>query len=154
MFSDTITYKDFDGNERTETLYFNISPSEAMELEIKYPGGYANKLQRDIDRGDNAAIMQDMIDFVKLSYGIKSDDGRKFVKSVDIYEDFVSTNAYEEFLQKFLADPDYALKFIVAAFPKNGVDMSEEELMAKVKKNTEKKLSASSESVIEAVVEG
>lgn len=154
MFSDTITYKDFDGNERTEILYFNISQSEAMELEIKYPGGYANKLQRDIDRGDNAIVMQDMIDFVKLSYGVKSDDGRKFVKSMDIYEDFVSTNAYEEFLMKFLADPDYALKFIVATFPKNGVDMSEEEMMAKVKEDVKKKLPENSASVLDAVVEG
>lgn len=154
MFSDTITYKDFDGNDRTETLYFNISPSEAMELEIKYPGGYANKLQRDLDRGDNAAVMQDMIDFVKLSYGVKSDDGRKFVKSMDIYEDFVSTNAYEEFLQKFLVEPDYALKFIVSTFPKNGVEMSEEEMMAKVKEEVKNKLPESNTSVVDAVVEG
>lgn len=154
MFSDSITYTDFDGNERTEVLYFNISPSEAMELEIKYPGGYANKLQRDIDRGDNQAVIQDMIDFVKLSYGVKSDDGRKFVKSIENYEDFISTNAYEEFLQKFLADPDYALKFIVSAFPTDGVDMSDEELMKKVKDDTAKKLPNGNNSVIEAVVEG
>lgn len=154
MFSDSITYTDFDGNERTEVLYFNISPSEAMELEIKYPGGYANKLQRDIDRGDNQAVIQDMIDFVKLSYGVKSDDGRKFVKSIENYEDFVSTNAYEEFLQKFLADPDYALKFIVSAFPTDGVDMSDEELMKKVKDESAKKLPNGNNSVIEAVVEG
>lgn len=151
MFSDTITYTDFDGNERTETLYFNISSSEAMQLEIKYPGGYANKLQRDIDRGDNPAVMQDMIDFVQLSYGIKSDDGRRFVKSVDIYEEFKSTNAYEEFLKKFLADPDYALKFIVAAFPTDGVEMSEEQIISKVKEDTRQKLPSNMSALVDSV---
>lgn len=117
MFSDTITYTDFDGNERTETFYFNINEAEGTDLELRYPGGYSNKLQRDLDAGDNAAVILDFKDFLKLSYGEKSPDGKMFVKSPEIFKNFESTNAYSKIYTKLLTDPDYAMKFILAVFP-------------------------------------
>lgn len=152
MFSDTIEYTDFDGNPRKETLYFNISSAEAIDLEMKYPGGYVNKLRRDIDRQDNAEIMQDYKDFIHLSYGIKSDDGRRFIKSPEIYEEFVSTEAYTEFYLKFLGDPDYALKFIVNTFPTDKTGKSKQELENEIRREQAKKMEESSLSVIDAVV--
>lgn len=151
MFSDTIEYTDFDGNLRKETLYFNISQAEAIELEMRYPGGYVNKLQRDIDRMDQAAIMQDYKDFIQLSYGVKSDDGRKFLKSREIFEDFKSTEAYSEFYMKFLGDPEYALKFIVNTFPTEGTGKSKQQLEEEVRRE-HKKIENSSTSMIDAVV--
>ena len=39
MFIKTINYKDFDGNERSEDFYFNLTQSEILKLETSLNGG-------------------------------------------------------------------------------------------------------------------
>lgn len=132
MFCDSITYTDFDGNERTEKLYFNISEMEAMKIEIKYPQGYSQKLQDDMNSGDPVKIFEDFEEFVDLSYGRKTADGRKFEKSNEILADFKSTSAYDAFMNKLFMDHEYALKFALGIFP-NKTGKSDEELTKEIK---------------------
>ena len=74
MFKKTITYLDYNGQERTEDFYFNLSKSEMIMLESTTPGGYVAMLQRIIDSKDNTALMKTFTDLIKMSYGVKSDD--------------------------------------------------------------------------------
>ena len=76
MFKKKITYTDYNGQERTEDFYFNLSKSELIMLESTTPGGYTAMLQRIIDSKDNTQLMKIFTDLIKMSYGVKSDDGK------------------------------------------------------------------------------
>lgn len=119
MLKQPLTYTNFDGVEVTEDFYFNISRSELVQMEINTPGGYVNYLQRLIDSKDTPSIMEAFLDLVKKSYGIKSPDGKKFIKSPEIVDDFVNSAAYDELYVKFMTDTDFASNFAIGVLPKN-----------------------------------
>ncbi len=117
MLKETITYTDFDGNPRTEDLYFHLSPAEMTQLQFSVPGGLKNKLEEAMQKQDGTAMMEFFVKIVKMSYGIKSGDGRKFEKSEEIYNDFSQTNAYVEFFMKLVTDQNFSKNFIDRVFP-------------------------------------
>lgn len=117
MLKETITYTDFDGNPRTEDLYFHLSPAEMTQLQFSVPGGMKNKLEEAMQKQDGPAMMEFFVKIVKMSYGIKSGDGRKFEKSEEIYNDFSQTNAYVEFFMKLVTDQNFSKNFIDRVFP-------------------------------------
>lgn len=117
MLKETITYTDFDGNPRTEDLYFHLSPAEMTQLQFSVPGGLKNRLEDAIKRQDGPAMMDFFVKIVKMSYGIKSADGRKFEKTEAIYNDFAQTNAYVEFFMRLVTEQDFAKKFTDRVLP-------------------------------------
>lgn len=134
MLAKTITYTDYEGEERTETFYFNITKAELTKLQFKYPGGYSNRLERILAAKDAVALMKEFEDLIDLSYGSKSDDGRRFIKSEELTEAFKQTEAYSELFTQLLTDPEAASAFVNGIMPK--VDLTEEqqaELNSKMK---------------------
>lgn len=123
MFTDTITYTDYDGNERTETAYFNLSKPELIKLEYSVPGGMEKSLDRILKRLEalDTDVIGEMFDFFEQllvkSYGIKSDDGKRFVKSQEITDEFIQSELYSEIFMKFTMNPDYVHKFILGVMP-------------------------------------
>ena len=85
MLKETRTYKDFDGKERTEDFYFNLSKAELMELEASVDGGWLNSMKRIISAQNNPAIMREFKNMILSSYGEKSPDGKRFIKSCLLY---------------------------------------------------------------------
>lgn len=118
MLKKTITYTDFDGNERTEDFYFNLSKSELILLETTTPGGYVAMLQRIIDSKDNIELMNVFTDLIKKSYGVKSDDGKHFVKNEKYLDDFLSSAAFDQMFTEFFTTEDAAAEFAKGIIPK------------------------------------
>lgn len=123
MFKDTISYEDFNGNTINETLYFNLSKPELIKLETSYPGGYVKqieKIQEEIAKGEDSDL-SGLIDFYELfiseSYGIKSEDGTRFIKNAEIKEAFLQSNAYSTIFMKLITDEDYVTKFFMGIIP-------------------------------------
>lgn len=125
MFSDKITYEDFNGNTVEEEVFFNISKMEALELEASYPHGYASFLEKVAQSDDNLLALKAFKDLVKLAYGVKSEDGKRFVKSDEEYEKFESSPVYDEVVIKLISDGDYALDFVLGAFPNSNGETKE-----------------------------
>lgn len=119
MLKQTITYTNFDGIEVTEDFYFNISRVELVQMEVHTPGGYVNYLQRIIDAKDSSALMDAFLDLVKTAYGVKSPDGKKFIKSKEAADEFVNSAAYDELFVEFMTDADFASNFALNVLPKN-----------------------------------
>lgn len=132
MFRYVVTYNDYDGVERKETLYFNISKAEAITLDNSIPGGLGNKMKAVVESMDNVEIMNYFVNMIKLAYGKKSDDGRRFIKSPELTEEFMQTEAYTEFFMKVITDTDFAANFVKGIMP----DVPEEEFN-RVKKELE-----------------
>lgn len=141
MFSDTITYTDFDGNERKEKIYFNLTKAEALKLDAS---NYTEYLQSVLDSEDPEKILEAYEKFIDLGYGEKSEDGRRFVKSDEILQNFKTSLIFDEFYFKLLSDPNYAINFMVGILPDVGIPENELRKMIKdgMDKNTNEALEA------------
>lgn len=119
MLKKTVSYEDYNGVERTEDFYFNLTKSEIMKLEMGTEGGYAEMLQRISNAKDAPEIMNQFERLLKMAYGERSDDGRRFVKSEAISEAFLQTPAYDTIFMELCTDAEKAAKFINAIVPKD-----------------------------------
>lgn len=125
MLKKTITYTDFDGNERTEDFYFNLTKAEVTELELSINGGYSAMIRRVMSEQDAPTIMKTFKKFILDSYGEKSPDGREHFKSKEISEKFMATEAYSTLFMELCTDAKAAADFVNGVLPKNMPEMSE-----------------------------
>ena len=119
MLKKTITYKDYNDNERTEDFYFNFSEAEAMELELTTTGGLTESIRRLVSAQDNPAIFKIFKNLMLKAYGEKSPDGKRFIKSEAISEAFSQTEAYSKFFMEIATDAKAATAFLDGVIPKN-----------------------------------
>lgn len=118
MLRKTITYTDYDGNNRTEDFYFNLTKAELAEMELSEYGGLANMLKRIIDEKDNKRIVEMFKNIILNSYGEKSQDGRRFIKNEELRDAFSQTEAYSELFMELASDADAATMFVNGVIPK------------------------------------
>lgn len=112
MVKKTITYKDYDGAQRTETHYFNLNRAELAKMQLSEKGGLAAKLTRILETKDTPALTQFFVELIERSYGVKSDDGRRFIKSRELYEEFEQSEAYSELFMELAQDETEAAAFV------------------------------------------
>ncbi len=118
MIKKKIKYVDFDGVEREETFYFNLSEAELIEMEFSTTGGMMDYIERIVAEKDSMRIMKLFKEIIMLAYGEKSPDGRRFVKSTEISTAFTQTGAYSVLMLELLQDADEAGAFIEGLIPK------------------------------------
>ena len=135
MFKHNIKYTDYNGVERNETFYFNLSKAEMMEMELSTQAGVEEMIRMMIATNDNAKIVQLFKDLILKSYGIKSEDGKRFIKSQSLREQFEQSEAYSEFFMAMLQNEDgIQTKFINGVVNGTNVpNLSEEDAVAKLK---------------------
>lgn len=119
MFKRDVTYEDFDGEEVTETFYFNLSKRELIQLEVEYKEGLRDALQRIVKSNDRKVLVAEFQKIVLLAYGIKSDDGRRFIKNDTIREEFSQTAAYDSLFMDLAMNDTAAAAFINGIVPKD-----------------------------------
>ena len=117
MLKKTITYTDYNGTERTEDFYFNLTKAEVMEMEMSTSGGMAEMIQRIVAAQDAPAIIKIFKELVLKAYGEKSADGKRFIKSDDIRDAFSQTEAYSILFMELATDADAAAKFVNGIVP-------------------------------------
>jgi hypothetical protein len=117
MLKKTVTYVDYNGVERTEDFYFNLSKAEVTEMELSVRGGLSAMLEELVKSGDNARIVEIFKDLVLRSYGEKSADGKRFVKSKELSEAFSQTEAYSEIFMELALDEKAAAAFVNGILP-------------------------------------
>lgn len=133
MYSKKITYVDYNGVERKETFYFNLSKAELLEMEMGTNGGYENFLKRIIETKDQAKLTQIFKEIILKSYGIKSDDGKRFIKNPKIVEEFTQTEAYSELFTELATNTESATAFINGIMPQALIaELNKEEVRKKL----------------------
>jgi hypothetical protein len=118
MLKKTITYTDYNGVVRTEDHYFNLSKAEIVDMENATPGGYSAMLQGIVDAKDQPALIKHFKELVLKAYGIKSPDGRRFIKSQAIREEFEQTEAFVELYMELVTNDKAAAEFTNGIIPK------------------------------------
>ena len=119
MLKKTITYVDFNGEERTEDLYFNLTKAELTEMELEETGGLSEVINRIIQAKDTPELIKLFKSIILKAYGEKSADGRRFIKSKEISEAFSQTQAYSDMFMEFATDDNAAANFINSVVPKD-----------------------------------
>jgi hypothetical protein len=112
-----ITYEDFNGEEVTEELYFNLSKAELVELELSRPGGMQEHLQKIVESEDGKAIITEFKELILMSYGQRSEDGKRFVKTQAMRDEFASTEAYSQLFFELCTDAEKAAEFVNGIIP-------------------------------------
>lgn len=122
MYAKKITYTDYDGNERTETFYFNLNKAELTEMELSSEGGLSKMIQKIVDEQDTTRIITIFKDIILRSYGEKSNDGKRFIKKAPdghmLADDFAQTEAYSELFMELASNADAASDFVNNIVPK------------------------------------
>lgn len=142
MLKKTVNYEDFDGNKRTEDLYFNLTKLEATEFALDLPDAITDEVAKE---GASAANMEaatrivqklggkGIIDYIRKlvlkSYGVKSEDGKRFIKSEEISTEFSQTMAFDNLMMELLTDDNAASNFITAVIPSDLAEAAKSALL-------------------------
>ena len=139
MIKKTITYTDLNGAENTEDYYFHINKGEMMRIQLSEGMALDVKIDRLIQTRDYKEIVATIESFIDLSYGVRSENGKSFIKNPKQLELFKSSEAYSELVWTLYTDEDEMRNFIFGIFPSNLKEVTEETL-----KNLEEKKNANS----------
>lgn len=117
MLKKTITYKDYNGVERTEDFMFNLTKAEILEMQLAKDGGMDAAIKKIVDAKDAPEIMKVFKELILKSYGVISDDGRRFIKSKEISDGFAQTEAFSMLYIELATDTDAAAAFVNGIVP-------------------------------------
>ncbi len=120
MIKKTITYTDYNGVERTEDFYFNLTKTELSKMELSTAGGLVAMIERIIAAKDGKAIMSTMESIIHQSYGEKSADGKRFEKHNGALADaFAETEPYDILFMELVTDANAAAAFVKGILPED-----------------------------------
>lgn len=114
MLKKTITYVDFAGIQRTEDFYFNLTDAELAQFELRTEGGFKEMIERITNAKSQLELVELFDRLIMASYGVKSADGRRFVKNDAVREEFRSTQAYSDLYMELVTDSKKAADFFNA----------------------------------------
>lgn len=134
MIKKTITYTDYNGEKVTEDFYFNLSKAELLEMNFQASGGLENYARSIINARDTATMMQIYKDLLLKSYGVKTPDGKHFMKTEDLRIQFECSPAYSEIYTELLTNDKAAAEFFNGVIPK---DLAEDPQVQKLLKEGE-----------------
>lgn len=117
MLKKTITYTDYEGNQRTEDFYFNLTKTELVKMQLENGDAFADKIRAIIKAKDTAEIIKLFEEIVLKAYGVKVDGGRRFAKSAAAVQEFLETPAYDELYMELISDPKKFAAFINGLIP-------------------------------------
>ena len=117
MLKKIITYTDYNGVERTEPFYFNLSKAELMEMELGVTGGMTEMLDKIIAAKDAPSLMKTYKEMIMKAYGVKSDDGKRLIKSEELSIAFTQTEAYSVLFMELITDDKAAADFVNGIIP-------------------------------------
>ena len=119
MYVKEIEYTDFNGVARKEKFYFNLTKAEILDMELGKTGGLTEYIQKIIAAQDTLAVMALFKQLLLKSYGVKSDDGRRFIKNDEVRSEFEQTQAFSDLYMLLALDDDEASKFVNAIVPED-----------------------------------
>lgn len=118
MIAKKVTYTDYNGLERTETFYFNLTEAETLEWEMSATGGLTAYIEKIVAANEMPAIISVFKELVLKAYGEKSADGRRFIKNDEVRDAFAQTEAYSKIFMELATDAEKAAEFVNGITPK------------------------------------
>lgn len=124
MLKKVIKYTDYNGVEREEEFYFNLTAAEITEMELSEEGGLSNLITKITNAKDTPSLVKMFKGLILKSYGIKSPDGKRFIKSEEISTEFSQTEAYSILFMELATDEKAASAFVNGIIPQEALAKS------------------------------
>jgi len=121
MIKKTITYTDYDGNEKTMECRFHLSKKDLMEMEFSTDGGMQKTIEQIVEKEDVKGLSELIKAIILKSYG-ELNDKDVFIKVKDghrLADDFEQTEAFSELYFELNTNEDSLVNFINGALPAN-----------------------------------
>lgn len=135
MIAKTVKYKDYNGVDREEKFFFNLTKAEITEMDLSVEGGLADRLRNIINAKDTPTIIEIFKKLILKAYGEKTIDGKRFRKTDDNGQPlsiaFSETEAYSNLFMELATDDKAAAEFVNGILP---ADLDKEELAKEVEK--------------------
>lgn len=117
MLKKTFEWTDFDGKERKEDFYFNLNKAEAMEWELSLDGGLVQHIEKIAAAQDGPAMVALFKKLILKSYGVKSPDGKRFIKSEELSKEFEQMEPYSILFMELSTSAEAAEIFVNGIIP-------------------------------------
>ena len=117
MYKKTIEYTDYNGNKRSEDHYFHLEQAELVKLQMGIKGGFTEMIQQAIKNEDSPVLLDGIERLIRMSYGVKDVDGKRFRKSAEIFEAFEQSPAYSVLFMELLTDDNASEVFMRNVIP-------------------------------------
>ena len=144
MYVKEMEYVDFNGVPRKEKFYFNLTKAEVLDMELGKTGGFTEYIRKIIEAQDTPELMSLFKMLLLKSYGVKSDDGRRFIKNDQVREDFEQTQAFSDLYMLLALNDKEASDFVNGIVPPD-MKVDEEQKNRFVKELVPQKLIEKSE---------
>lgn len=128
MLKKTITYVDYNGISHEEDFWFNLTKTELSMMDFSVAGGMKQRLERVVKSNDTPTLMKEFREILKASYGVKSDDGKRFMKSDEIFTEFEQSPAYDILFMELINNPEAAAEFAHNVIPPDLAKEVDEEM--------------------------
>lgn len=126
MLTKELTYVDFEDKSVTETLYFNLTEAELIELEISEgEEGLQAYLRKIVEEKDRKQMWKWFKDIVLMAYGQRSEDKKLFRKSDEMKEEFSQSAAFNALMTLLVTDSNFAADFTIGILPKRITENNE-----------------------------
>lgn len=122
MLKKRINYTDYNGVARSEDFYFNLNKAEVAEMELSIKGGLAALIQQIVDTDNRPELIRIFKDLIIRAYGVKSLDGKRFIKNDEVRDEFVQSEAYSELFMELATNAESASEFINGIIPQQNTD--------------------------------
>lgn len=120
MIKKEVTYTDFNDEEQTDILLFHLSKADLVQLQMEEGGaGFGDYIQQIVDAENSAEIWRIFKKILRMSYGKKSSDGKRFIKNEDLWVELESSEAYSTLVMDLMTDPAAMAEFIAKLVPQN-----------------------------------
>lgn len=119
MLKKTINFVDYDGNQRSEEFYFNLNKAEILQMELSEVGGLEQMINKVVAEQDTKKLIEIFKDLILKSYGVKSPDGKRFVKSEELSNEFSQTEAFVDLFMELAMDAKAASEFVNGVIPQS-----------------------------------
>lgn len=117
MLKKDITYEDLDGNKITETFYFHLNKAEAVQVQSRFYGAAAQKIESSINKNDFTVAIDAVLELILMAYGERSADNKAFIKNEENRNWFKNTNAYGELVEELSQSEEKLIAFIEGIMP-------------------------------------
>jgi hypothetical protein len=128
MFKHEMTYEDLDGNEVTDTFYFHLTKLDLATLNAEHKAGYESVLNRIVETKDQEGLINIFRQIIDLSFGIRGEDNKQFIKGGDALKAFQNTFAYSDLFMDLATNDEFAARFINGTFPKDIAENVQKEM--------------------------
>ena len=141
MFSREFEYTGYDGQPKKDTYWFNLSEAELYEIELSSIRGFTGEMTKLMKEERTKEIVDAFKGIILSSVSVVSPDGRKFLKSEDIKEDFYRSKAYSQLFVELVSSGEKLAEFLKGAIPEDiRKAMEEKEVEEAATQKTEGKI--------------